>query len=299
GILAFLLMKFRCKKTSIKEEALSDIAVIVLFSALIGARLFYVVRFWNENFAMRPFFDVFKVWEGGLVFQGGFIIATIVLIGYCLMKKMSIGELGDLIAPAIPLGHAIGRIGCFINGCCFGFVPYDGPLAVKYTFSPASHFPVQLVESFGNLLICGFLLFMEKKNYAQSKRFLVYLMLYTVLRFAVEPLRGDYPLDQVWMNMTPGQYHALWQLPLIIAVFFAVSFLKKKNNSQKALSPIRGGNCSCQDGSSKPPKGANISNPRLSEAKSGGRNPLQDNDREEVEPTLLENRVSQKNSKKA
>ena len=235
GILGYVLMKWRCKKYEVKDDSLSDIVMIVLFSALIGARLFYVIRFWNESFAMRPFSAVFKIWEGGLVFQGGFIVAALALIVYCIKKKIPIGNLGDLIAPALPLGHAIGRIGCFINGCCFGFVPYDGPLSVRYPFSTAGHFPAQLVESLGNVIICAILLLVEKRDLARGKRFLLYLFCYTVLRFCVEPLRGDYPIDQVWMHMTPGQYHALWQLPLIIAVFVGVSIYNaRKNKKQKA-----------------------------------------------------------------
>ena len=235
GIFGYLLMKFRSKKYDIKEDYISDIVMVILFSALIGARLFYVIRFWNSDFALEPFSNVFKVWRGGLVFQGGFIFAAFALLPYCYKKKIPIGNLGDLIAPALPLGHAIGRIGCFINGCCYGFVPYNGPLAVRYSFSPDNHFPAQLVESLGNVIICAILLLIEKRNIARGKLFLVYLFCYTILRFCVEPLRGDYPDDQVWMHMTPGQYHALWQLPLIIAVFVAVSIYNKKNTSSRVF----------------------------------------------------------------
>lgn len=227
GLAGYLLIDRRCGRYGIKREALGNLMLVTILSAIIGARLFYVIRFWNESFALNPFPAVFKVWEGGLVFQGGFIVCALALIAYALINRIPIGKLADLMAPAIPLGHAIGRIGCLINGCCFGFFPYDGPCGVTYAATGSRHFPAQAVESFGNLLICLLLLFLEKRRLVTDKIFLVYLMAYTILRFAVEPLRGDYPLSQNWCGMTPGQYHALWQLPLIIAVFAAVSLYRK------------------------------------------------------------------------
>lgn len=231
GALAcFSLMIWRSKKYSVKKDHIGDVMLITMVAAVIGARLFYVVRFWNDNFAHRPFSAVFKVWEGGLVFQGGFIFAALAIIAYTFFKKIPLGQLGDLFAPALPLGHAIGRIGCLINGCCYGFLPYDGPCAVYYDFSRANHFPAQAVEALGNVIVCVALLALEKFKIAKDKLFLVYLMAYTVLRFAVEPLRGDYPIDQEWNGLTPGQYHGLWQLPLLLVIYVALTFYAKRKN---------------------------------------------------------------------
>lgn len=230
----FLASKRLRRYDTISSDHLSNIIFIAILGALAGARLFYVVRFWHTDFAHRSFSAVFKIQEGGLVFQGGFIVAALALIVYALVKHLHLGQLGDLAAPALPLGHAIGRIGCLINGCCFGFLPYDGPCAVHYPFTPLGVFPAQLVEAAGNVLICLALLFLERKEIATGRRFLIYLSAYTVLRFAVEPLRGDYPVDQVWAGMTPGQYHALWQLPLIMAIFAFFTFRAKRQKNAKA-----------------------------------------------------------------
>lgn len=227
ALMGFVLMNLRAKKYSLSKDHLGDLLLISMISAIVGARLFYVVRFWRESFADQPFAEVFKVWNGGLVFQGGFIIAAIVVIAYLVKKKIPIGNAGDDIAPALPLAHGIGRIGCLLNGCCYGFHPYNGPFACTYSHVEGSCFPAQAVESAGNFLLCGILLLLEKKNIAKSKLFIIYMIGYTVLRFAVEPLRGDYPLDQRWCGMTPGQYHALWQLPLFVALFFACTAWRK------------------------------------------------------------------------
>ena len=228
ALAAYLLVSRRLAGTAVKESKLGDIAIIAILSAIVGARLFYVIRFWNTDFAHRPLSAALKVWEGGLVFQGGFIVAALALIAYALWQHIPVGQLGDLLAPAIPLGHAIGRIGCLINGCCFGFLPYDGPCAVHYPFTPFGVFPAQAVEAAGNLLLCLLLLLAERRHLATGRRFLLYLIGYTILRCAVEPLRGDYPADQVWAGMTPGQYHALWQLPLIVAIFAAITLISRK-----------------------------------------------------------------------
>ena len=227
-LVSYFMLTLRARKsTFLKQDDVPSLLALCIVAGLIGARAEYVRRFWTEYFSHDPA-AIFRVWQGGLVFQGGFIVAALALIAYALWQHIPVGQLGDLLAPAIPLGHAIGRIGCLINGCCFGFLPYDGPCAVHYPFTPFGVFPAQAVEAAGNLLLCLLLLLAERRHLATGRRFLLYLIGYTILRCAVEPLRGDYPADQVWAGMTPGQYHALWLLPLIVAIFAAITLIARK-----------------------------------------------------------------------
>ena len=86
ALAAYLLVSRRLAGTAVKESKLGDIAIIAILSAIVGARLFYVIRFWNTDFAHRPLSAALKVWEGGLVFQGGFIVPALALIAYALWQ---------------------------------------------------------------------------------------------------------------------------------------------------------------------------------------------------------------------
>ena len=145
-----------------------------------------------------------------------------------------------MTAPALPLGHALGRLGCLLNGCCFGR-PWDGPLGVTYpglladgrlngplyvqrqlgVVSPEALtcqpvFPIQLVDAAGNLALCGVLLYLGRRGGAwRGQLFPLYLFLYAPLRFAVEFGRGDYLL--LSHGLTPAQWLCLALFPIAIA----------------------------------------------------------------------------------
>jgi Prolipoprotein diacylglyceryltransferase len=141
--------------------------------------------------------DIFKIWHGGLVYYGGFIVAVSYVVWYCVRKKVPIGQLSDNIAPALGLGHFFGRIGCFFAGCCYGKT-CDFPFAVVFNNADTLALrgvqihPTQLYEAFGNLIVSFILHFYNRKEHASGKTFALYLVMYAVLRFIVEFFRGDY-----------------------------------------------------------------------------------------------------------
>jgi phosphatidylglycerol:prolipoprotein diacylglycerol transferase len=231
GMLVFYYLQIlRAKRYGCTDEMVSDLTFTCMLAGIIGARLAYVLRFWSAEFAGRGFFEVFKVWQGGLVFQGGFIAAALAAIVLCRVRKWPLAKVADLVSPALPAGHAVARIGCLLNGCCFGF-PYDGPLAVVYpsvgntvlaiqkqqgvipveATACAPTFPVAGLESFCNLLLCLLLLWLEKKSLFRGRLFLLYMLLYSALRFGLEFFRGDY-LHKSFLGLTPAQTTSLWVL---------------------------------------------------------------------------------------
>ena len=127
---AYQLLLWRAKKYQFTADQVSDISFVAMFAGLVGARLFYVLRFWSSEFAQHPW-DVFKIHQGGLVFHGGFLVACLTLMAVARFRGWRLWRLADLIAPALALGHAFGRVGCLLNGCCFGFV-YHGWGAIRY-----------------------------------------------------------------------------------------------------------------------------------------------------------------------
>ena len=86
---------------------------------LVGARGLYVLSYWQEDFAGRPLWQILNIRGGGLVFYGGLIGASLACILYVRLKRLPLWKIADVLAPSIALGHAFGRIGCLMNGCCY------------------------------------------------------------------------------------------------------------------------------------------------------------------------------------
>jgi len=257
-----LLLKLK-KYAFLTTDQVYNIAMIALFTGVIGARLFYVIQFWDQ-YRGQGLLAMLNVHNGGLVFYGGFILAFTAECLYAKWptvrrklglkeKKAEDGEprkdisllaLLDILGPAMALAHAFGRISCFMQGCCFGKPAPEGfPLAVQFPKgSPAADvyfstqtggsvpvYPVQLFESAGNLLMCiVLLLLLRKRKYAGTIGG-VYLILYGVMRFLLEFMRGDHT-DSI-MGLTPSQFIAVAiAIPAGIIVCCAARRLGRKKD---------------------------------------------------------------------
>lgn len=192
--LAIFMAAVRARKRGIDPDAVIDLGFYVILAGIIGARVFYVIQM-PEYYMSRPL-DILKVWEGGLVFYGGLIGAVIVSLLYMRIKGLSILSLGDLAVPSIALGQAVGRLGCFFAGCCYG-LPFDGKWSVIFenpqSLAPRgiSLHPVQLYMSAANFLIVLVLLAIDKRKRFEGQTFLSYFIIYPVSRFILELFRGD------------------------------------------------------------------------------------------------------------
>src|SRR4051812_17504733 len=197
GFLAALRMsKWAVGLRRIPEKFLMDLSIVLVFSGILGARLFYVLL--NASFYAAHPWESFKVWEGGLVFYGGFLVAAAAGVIYTRQHKISVPVMADCLAPALAMGQAIGRWGCFFAGCCYGR-PTALPWAVRFS-DPASlapldvglH-PVQVYEALGNVAISLFLWrrFMKNPEAPPGQVFWLYVLLYGILRLVMESLRGD------------------------------------------------------------------------------------------------------------
>lgn len=200
----------------------------LVFGALVGARLgFYIVE-WGEFRTDPAFF--FGHWRTGWVFWSGFIGSMITgkffQIGYNrIYRPRRYLQIADYFGPALALGHTLGRIGCFAEGCCHGG-PTSLPWGVTYTLSASSvgsallgtaiH-PVQLYEAFGS--ICLFFFFgyyvlprIRAKKLTFGTSFLGYICAYAVMRFFLEFLRGDDRGEFLWDFLSPSQWFSLGAL---------------------------------------------------------------------------------------
>jgi len=179
----------------IGEAFLLDLVALLVISGLVGARVLYVLL--NLSYFRQNPWDSVKVWEGGLVFYGGFVLAAIVGMVFTRYRGYPLEDVADVLAPGLALGQGIGRWGCFFAGCCYG-KPTSLPWGV--TFKDAASLaplgvqlhPVQIYESIGTIGIAGLLWFLlTRRKESHGEIFWLYMLLYGLLRFWMETLRGD------------------------------------------------------------------------------------------------------------
>lgn len=197
----------RCSRDGLRPEAIADLGPWLIVAGLLGGRALYVISYWNESFAGRPWWEVFMVWRGGLVFYGGLIGAVLAAIVYVNWKKLPPMKVGDAMAPSIALGHVFGRIGCFMNGCCFGSsctLPWAVHFPEEHDTGGQGVHPTQLYEAGLNLLLYLVLEKLYRKKRFDGQIFGLYLVAYAVLRVLVELFRGDYGSHKLGI-VTPGQ----------------------------------------------------------------------------------------------
>ena len=200
-ILGIYLAVRQGERRGMKGDDIVNIGFIIILASIIGSRLFYVL-FHLEEFRNRWMYTFWPVQEdgsvglGGLILLGGFILAFAASALYMYVKKMNFWLVADSVAPSIALGVFLTRIGCYLNGCCFGQA-CELPWGVVFPpFSPAgatmgdAHIhPTQLYSSLYGLIILVFLLWLERKYYFEGLIISVFLILYGISRFVVDFFR--------------------------------------------------------------------------------------------------------------
>ena len=223
------LARAAARARRIGEAFLLDLVALLIVTGLLGARLLYILV--NLNYFRDHPWESFKVWEGGLVFYGGFLLAALVGVIFTRYRGYAVPEVADCLTPALALGQGIGRWGCFFAGCCYG-KPTPLPWGVQFK-DPASlaplgiqlH-PVQIYESVGNLLIAGLLWsLLKRRKDAHGEIFWLYVFLYGVLRFAMETLRGD-DRGPVYGGLAPSQIIALVAVLISGSIFLVQAAAK-------------------------------------------------------------------------
>lgn len=171
-----------------------DLGFYLLLAAIVGSRVFFLIV--NPDVILENPLAAFEIWKGGLVFYGGFIAALVTAIVFVRKKKLPFMRVADIFAPGLAAGHAIGRIGCFFAGCCYGKV-CDLPWAVVFkdplSLAPTGvHLhPTQLYSVAANLMVFGILWFSRTRITSQGRLFWLYVLLYGVVRAILEIFRGD------------------------------------------------------------------------------------------------------------
>jgi phosphatidylglycerol---prolipoprotein diacylglyceryl transferase len=208
----------RARREKIDPEIVYDMALYVFLGGLIGARLFYVGQYWGTR--VHGFWEIFEIWKGGIVFYGSILGGAISFFLYRMIRPFPLLPMLDVIAPAIAFGIAIGRIGCFLNGCCYGDAcslpwavyfpkhspPWDSEVARNLISPSAGHslplHPTQLYSAIDGLIIMTLLLayFPIRKRDGEVMGLL--MLTYPITRFLIEQLRSDEGISAAGMTIS-------------------------------------------------------------------------------------------------
>lgn len=224
-MLGFLLATWRAGKNAarykIAKEDVWDIALVGLLGGVIGARLAFVGL--NTGYFLAHPGEIPALWAGGMTFYGGLGGGILAGVLACRAKNINIGDMSDLAAVSFPLGYCLGRIGCLLNGCCYGGL-CDLPWATRFhlqdgSLTAPSH-PAQLYSALAAVAMYALLLPLEKTRRFRGQVMLAFVFLYGVYRFVIEFVREGVTADVTSVaHLTQGQVASL-----LLAVFAALAY---------------------------------------------------------------------------
>jgi phosphatidylglycerol:prolipoprotein diacylglycerol transferase len=217
GVLVGLWISVRnSEKQGIKAENAWDFGIALVLAGILGSKILYIILDWRSGHVygqnLREIFSLDTLQAGG-VFSGGLVAALIVAWWFLRKHHMPALATCDAFAPGLAMGHAIGRVGCFAAGCCYGKatdhfwgVTFTNPLAAQLVGTPLGHAlePTQLFESAAELGIFFLLTWMFKRKKFDGQVFGAYLFLYGIARFFLEFIRGDPGRGSVFGGVLSG-----------------------------------------------------------------------------------------------
>jgi phosphatidylglycerol:prolipoprotein diacylglycerol transferase len=213
GFLCAIMISARFfQREGLPDSLVPDLALLIIISSIVGARLLYVIG--QFSYYLTNPVEIIMIQKGGLVFLGGFLLSLVTSFFFLRSKKVSFLKVFDAIIPGSALGYAIGRLGCWLNGCCFGkethlpwgvTFPHES-LAGSYCPGQALH-PTQLYASGAMLIAFFLLLLLYRQKRFDGQIFCSGLILYSLYRFLNEFFRFS-PI--YWSGLTPSQWLAIF-----------------------------------------------------------------------------------------
>ncbi len=187
-VVASLLFQRKATKLEYSEKDTGTIIFYAVIFGILGARIIHIFSY--LNYYMRNVMEIFMIRNGGLAVHGGILFGMIGLLLAIKKTGKDIGKTFDIVALYVPLGQAIGRIGCFFHGCCYG-KPSDGFFSVRFPFLEHPVHPTQLYYFAGDLAIFFILLLFSKDKQNDGEIAAWYLMFFGALRYWIDQFRGD------------------------------------------------------------------------------------------------------------
>ncbi len=205
-----------CKREGLNQDTVINLAVYCALAGIAGAKILMIVL--DPEYRAHPaeIFSLATLQSAG-IFYGGFIAALVTAYVYMRRMHLPVLRTADLFAPGVALGHAIGRLGCFAAGCCWGR-PTHLPWAVTFTNPDARAVgvplgvplhPTQLYEAFAELVICGILYHLATRRHKPGSVLGAYLVLYGIARLAIEFFRAHDESNPLGLSLSLEQWISL------------------------------------------------------------------------------------------
>ncbi len=225
----------RARREGLDPELIYDLALWVFIGGLLGARGFYVAQYWGTR--ITSFAEIFEIWKGGIVLYGSVLGGAAAFFAYRAVRPFPLRPMLDVIAPAIALGIAIGRVGCFLNGCCWGDAcdlpwavsfprespPWNAELARGLIPPDALHslrlHPTQLYSTIDGLILVLLLSAYYPLRRRDGEVMGLLMLTYPVTRFFIEQLRDDEGVFFAGMTVSQAISVALFAGGLIYWAF--------------------------------------------------------------------------------
>lgn len=226
GFAAMLLIYFRIDKYNLPFGDFVKMFLVCIGFGFIGSRIVYIVSripWLFSNFSLQHLLST--IIGGGLVFYGGLLGVLFGIFVYCRKKGIERGNIYNLIAPAIPLFHVFGRIGCFLSGCCYG-LELKTPINL-FGVVTFSRIPTQLIEALFEAILFVLIYTLQRKN--KGKDYLkIYMISYAIFRFFIEFFRGDH-VRGYFFGFSTSQL-----ISIGILVFYIISAIRHKRHNTAA-----------------------------------------------------------------
>lgn len=233
---AFIFIFLRCKALNLSADSAIYIFVLSSVSGLLGAKFFYLLTVFPEfitdfrYLAENPEYFLEKYISGGLVFYGGLIFGVVTAFILSRSYRVKLTDYFPALLPSLALVSGFGRIGCFMVGCCYGI---ESSLPITVTFpagaiAPAGLplLPVQLFEAGFDFILFFLMIFICSNAILKRWAARIYIVLYAVVRFFLEFIRGD-AVRGFWLSLSTSQWISI--LLLIIVLLISIAEMKMKN----------------------------------------------------------------------
>lgn len=230
-ILGGVIIYWQAKKKNLDSYKAKNLIIVTIISGFVGSRLGYI--FLNFSSYQKDLLKILQFWKGGFSWQGGFIAAFLIVLLILKNNKKEIGKWLDVIIFGMLLGHSIGRIGCFLEGCCYGVIT-NVPWAIK-NLSLGDNLlrhPTQLYEMLSYLLIFLLIYFYSKKiRLKNGSLFFIGTMLHSLARFVIEYFR--YNTDFIYQGKIWWTILSYSQLTALIIIILSLFILLKINRGKQ------------------------------------------------------------------
>ncbi|PJA26989.1 MAG: prolipoprotein diacylglyceryl transferase [candidate division Zixibacteria bacterium CG_4_9_14_3_um_filter_46_8] len=245
--LGIILTTRRSRKFGIDANRVIDLSLVILVAAVAGSRFFYVIYHLEEfeghySDILNPFQSSGEIGIAGLSMMGGFVLVIISSMFFIKLWKMPFWETLDAFAPAFLLGLGISRIGCFLNGCCYGDptdwswgIVFPQDCAAGWHFPGIPLYPAQLMSSAGGFILFGVLLWLERRQRFAGFSFFMMGALYSALRFTIDFFRYYEP-SMVFANIGGIDFsnnQALTFLIFLISVTMLILIPKLRSRRER------------------------------------------------------------------